>query len=585
MALILLTMLLGTAAVATLLYNNQLKHEEATTDAIARAAMRDLQSDIFELERYVSRISNVFQASPNMSRQTFWRLMRQPIRDVKTVQHISWAQMVRAQSLNSWIAEQKEIKKELLTYQAIRALRELQPLFYKGPDNWQTNSQALQEDNYKTVFIQSMIAPILFIEDEMGKVLNSAPHFRQPIELATQSGEITATQSKQNSKGKLRSLLQSPIYKEQISPGNRKDLRRERQKQIAGMLNFKIDTAMLVQNRFAETVKKGLDISVSELAESGEQTRLFSSNDAIEQKHTSQTEEVNFFGNQWQIAVHRERAAFSVLLPSALASAVGLLMMAALLLWHVSNHRFRRELHLKLEQQKNEISNKTHLLEAVLAAAPVGIEYIDENNVVQLQNDLSQIGGSTGESAREAISNGSAQPSKQSRDKKHNLEHYNLNINDNGQNKYFELIAKEITKETEDCLGALKLGSIIVCSDVTEREINNLKLARYVHELEQAHKELEQFTYSATHDMQEPLRRIASFSEILSEQIANGEFADSVELSAKLVSSSTDMRQRYARVVDEINNRNRLRAEKAHLLEVQNMAASDQESGNKNGHG
>ncbi|GGH01349.1 hypothetical protein GCM10011416_20080 [Polaribacter pacificus] len=52
--------------------------------------------------------------------------------------------------------------------------------------------------------------------------------------------------------------------------------------------------------------------------------------------------------------------------------------------------------------------------------------------------------------------------------------------------------------------------------DITERKNNEELLAsKYVKTLEQKNKELEQFSYIASHDLQEPLRTITSFSDIL----------------------------------------------------------------------
>lgn len=116
----------------------------------------------------------------------------------------------------------------------------------------------------------------------------------------------------------------------------------------------------------------------------------------------------------------------------------------------------------------------------------------------------------------------------------------------------------------------MQLGNIVVSSDVTDREVAQQRLKGYIAELEQTNRELEEFTYSATHDMQEALRRIASFSEILEEHIANGDLED-----ARLISSSTDLRQRFSKVVHEIDNRNRRRAEEAHLPTVQSPTLNE----------
>ena len=578
-ATLFLAILCFTFAVAFLLYNEQLKQEKTTTDIISRAAMHNLQHDIFELERYVSRISQVYQASPTMDRKTFWRSMRQPIRDLKTVQSIAWAPKVSKHQLTAWINSQKAAKQTLMIYQVTRALRDLEPLYYQASGDWLNSPQPDSDVSY----IQSMVAPILYIEDEMGKVLNSAKHFREAIEQAAISGEITASSSEINHKDKSISLLFSPIYSEQLSLGDRKDLRRDRKKSIAGVLSFKVDAGLLIESRFAQNKSHRLGITVSELSEKTE-TVLFSNNEMPFGHYINSTEEVKFFGNTWRITVHREALSSAIILPPALATIVGLMMMAVLLIWHASNRRFGQELHAKLEEQRLEISNKTSLLEAVLAAAPVGIEYIDENDAVQLQNNLSAISLSSA-SAHTAIADGFATPIGKTHHNEHKLEHYRLNTTTSGQTKYFELISKEIAKETEDCSEDQKFGKIIVCSDVTERELSKQKLESYVRELEQMHQELEDFTYSVTHDMQEPLRRIASFAEILSDQIAEDDATQSTEISEKLALSATDLRNRFSRIVTEIDSRNERKKVNVHAPATKVDPSSDNEIRKDDAHG
>lgn len=51
--------------------------------------------------------------------------------------------------------------------------------------------------------------------------------------------------------------------------------------------------------------------------------------------------------------------------------------------------------------------------------------------------------------------------------------------------------------------------------EVKERELVQLKLTRSLEDLERSNKELGEFAYIASHDLQEPLRKMASFSDLL----------------------------------------------------------------------
>ncbi len=66
-------------------------------------------------------------------------------------------------------------------------------------------------------------------------------------------------------------------------------------------------------------------------------------------------------------------------------------------------------------------------------------------------------------------------------------------------------------------MAAVKLddGLIVTYTDVTEKTIAESRLTQYADELKRSNQDLEQFAYVASHDLQEPLRKIRAFGDRL----------------------------------------------------------------------
>ena len=63
--------------------------------------------------------------------------------------------------------------------------------------------------------------------------------------------------------------------------------------------------------------------------------------------------------------------------------------------------------------------------------------------------------------------------------------------------------------------GNQSAGSVVTVRDITHRKRDELALLRYAQELKRSNAELQEFAYAASHDLQEPLRKIQAFGERL----------------------------------------------------------------------
>jgi PAS domain S-box-containing protein len=101
-----------------------------------------------------------------------------------------------------------------------------------------------------------------------------------------------------------------------------------------------------------------------------------------------------------------------------------------------------------------------------------------------------------------------------------------------------------------------KQGEVIgfskVTRDLTLQKIANDKLEEYTKELELQNSELEQFAYVASHDLQEPLRKIQTFSELIQENYDDKEFVQryfrKLENSARRMSELISSLLAYSRL-------------------------------------
>ena len=125
--------------------------------------------------------------------------------------------------------------------------------------------------------------------------------------------------------------------------------------------------------------------------------------------------------------------------------------------------------------------------------------------------------------------------------------HEGLRVRKDGSTFWGSIVITALHKKDGTIMGFSK-----VTRDLTEKKQAEIKLQEYLRELEIQNKELEQFAYVASHDLQEPLRKIRTFTDVVERNLENEElvrkYFEKINSSAKRMSDQIKSILDYSRL-------------------------------------
>jgi PAS domain S-box-containing protein len=129
------------------------------------------------------------------------------------------------------------------------------------------------------------------------------------------------------------------------------------------------------------------------------------------------------------------------------------------------------------------------------------------------------------------------------------------------------------------------LYEVAVFDDVTERKQSDAALREAHEELKRSNAELEQFAYVASHDLQEPLRMVSSYTQLLMRRYGERLDGDAREFTAYIIDGAARMKQliedllAYSRVGTKGKDFKAAPLETALRRAIVNLRAAIEESG------
>lgn len=493
------------------------------------------------------------------NRNNFNKLLRQPLRDIPSLETALWLQPVPYSEAQAWSESVRRERNLPLLRDLRKRVKEFSTSAFVGA-SWQAFDPALSTDKEPGMF--AVYAEPRDIEpNKLGRDFKSHPDFAAAIETALASGSWTRTQllhSELNS-GERGYWFFIPVYSRSYPPSTRADLRQERLASLLGVFTGWVNIERLIADKIKleedERMLVGHNTLPPDIEQQMQQEQC-NSNDTVS-IHRS----VFLFDKPVELDFSTciDHGQFYNLTITAVPF-LGLVLSTLVFYILRSNTRFSQILSSKLDSQRRELMRSFGLVDSIFSAAPVGIEFEAKNNQASLANARATItrSGRTASAILLANQEGAiaTEPTetvtvKSLEKTKGDILNAEFQITVEYQDNYrqYELIQGQVT-DTENN----PLGKITVTTDVTERANLTKELQIKLQELGASNAELEHYVFNLSHVLQEPLRRLTFMCSMLKDAKENPEAAldeeEELAVYAAINESAANIRETMAQVVN-----------------------------------
>ena len=382
------------------------------------------------------------------------------------------------------------------------------------------------------------VEPIKGSENLVGLDLGLDPVIRASLEKARDTGEVQATglvNSIGNFKEKSSFMIFLPVYEKNVSLAGIA----ERRRAIQGFVWAAFDTHDLFSDiLFGRYLNPGIDLEIFEENPNGERTLLYD-DDAVRRTGTPESKKtlnakvyLNVSDRVWSLYFYA-KPQFGVesidkFLPSFVLLGGFVLSFFLFGILHALSSSRQRAVRLAEDMTKDLRQSEAvlRLRDRAIAATSDGIIITDPN---QLDNPIIYVNFGfeklTGYTSEEVIGKNcrflqGADTDPATAEKLRNAVK---------QKKECSVVIQNYRRNKEPFWNALSISPVFdakgrlthfvgVQRDVTELRRAEEAIIQTTEELKRSNKELEEFAYVASHDLQEPLRKVANYTELLAKR-------------------------------------------------------------------